>query len=634
MPQRAGRGYHTPIAATRAACPAMSSKQSVERPVFTLTPHLPQSLGPLRQLSGRVLNSALGLNDLNAVYDAIPHGLDPANFSRCTLDQVGVDFVMDQASLANIPKTGAVIVVANHPHGALDGVGMIDLLARHRPDVRVMANHLLEAFVELKSTFIGVDPFGGKAAARFNVRAVRKALNWLRDGGLLMMFPGGEVSSFNWRQRRIVDPEWDSGIGWLVEKSDAPVVPTFIDGRNSIGFQCAGMVHERLRTMLLVREMMNHRGSVVSVKTAPPIEAETLRLLGSREAIAPYLQTNTYLIRARSHYRKPLVLGSMQGGDGVVEPLAEPVDKPLMAVEIEALPHEQRLIEKAGDLEVWVARAEQIPNVLQEIGRLRELSFRQVGEGTGKTVDLDVFDSYYLHLFVWDHVNHRIIGGYRLGEANNIIQRLGAKGLYVCSLFRLEQPLMDELDVALEVGRSFVRPEHQRNYSSLMLLWKGIARYVAAHPQYRVLFGPVSISNDYHPVSQQLMVRFLQINSMESKRASLVRPKRPFRSDQKDARRVDLNVGNLRIISSLLRTVEDDKVGVPVLLRQYLKLNGRILGFNVDADFNNAIDCLLWVDLARTDPTLLNKYMGSEGLKKFQHHHGGAGPDVQTGLAS
>lgn len=603
-----------------AARPELHS--SPERHRFTVAPHLPRAVGPLRSLLGRIIDKLLGLDGLNHVYRRIPHYLDPAAFARCTLDLVDVDIAIDPASLANIPKHGPCIVVANHPHGALDGVGMIELLGRYRPDTKVMANHLLESFAELKPVFIGVDPFGGKAAARFNTRAVRHALKWLRDGGLLVMFPGGEVSSFDWRTRRITDPAWDSGIGWLVEKSGAPVVPAYISGRNSCHFLAAGMIHPLLRTMLLVREMLNHRGTVIEVNCGRAIDAETLGLLGSRAAIAPYLQTSTNLIKARSYYKKPMHLGQVTPATDHFEPIAEPIPAENLAADVAALPQSQQLVSGGGDLDVWYATADQIPWLLQEIGRLRELSFRQVGEGTGKRVDLDSFDAYYLHLFVWDTKNRAVVGGYRLGEVETILNRHGSKGLYVRSLFKLSPQLKDELRMALEVGRSFVRPEHQRNYSSLMLLWKGIGTYVARHPHYRVLFGPVSISNDYHPVSQQLIVRFLQRNSMELERASLVKPMHPFPAGDGPARRIDLDVSDMRIIANLLSTVEDDNVGVPVLLRQYLKLNGRILGFNVDPEFNNSIDCLLWVDLARTDPTLLKKYMGPDGVERFLGHHG------------
>ncbi|MEQ8660453.1 MAG: GNAT family N-acyltransferase [Gammaproteobacteria bacterium] len=601
------------------------------RDPLTVAPHLPRLPAPLRRIAAALVDRALGLTELNRLHARIPLDLDGHAFARAALDAAGVDVVADATSLARIPARGACIVVANHPHGALDGIAMIELLMRRRSDVRVMANHLLKRFDELAPLFIAVDPFGGNSATRFNLRAVRESLAWLRQGGLLLMFPGGEVSSFDLATRRIVDPEWDAGVGLLVEKSGAPVVPAFIGGRNSLMFNALGLLHPSVRTALLVREMLNHRGTVIEVECGRPIEADTLALLGKRAAVAPYLKVSTYLIRARKDYRKPLRLGQMAPPAATHAAIPAAVDAALLAREVDALPASQRLVE-SGDLEVWFARAAQIPWLLQEIGRLRELTFRQVGEGTGKSVDLDLFDTYYLQLFVWDRVRRIVIGGYRLGEAERILNHYGSRGLYVRSLFKLAPQLKDDMRHAIEVGRSFVRPEHQRNYSSLLLLWKGIASYVARHPQYPVLFGPVSISNDYHPVSQQLIVRFLQRNSMELERASLVKPKRPFRADEPhERRRADLDVSDMRIIASLLSTVEDDDVGVPVLLRQYLKLNGRILGFNVDPDFNHSIDCLLWVDLRRTDPQLLTKYMGRAGLARFLAYHGLSADDQATG---
>ena len=603
-------------------CAKMSEPQlsNLKRHHFTVGAHLPGRLGPLRQPLANVIDRVFGLDGLNGVYAAIPQHLDPQSFARCTLDLVGVDVRMDNASLNNLPATGPCIVVTNHPHGALDGLAVIDVLMRRRPDVRVMANHLLEGFAELKPVFIGVDTLGGRDAQRINFSAVRRALSWLKRGGLLMLFPGGEVSSLDLGARAIGDPPWDSGIGWLVEKSGAPVVPAFISGRNSALFQVAGLVHPRLRTALLVREMLNHAGAIIDVTCGRVIDGETLKLLGDRAAVAPFLQTATYLIKARSAYKKPWRLERISGPRTRDDPISAPIDTALLNAEVNALPAAQRLV-RNGRLQVWYAHADQIPWLLQEIGRLRELTFRQVGEGTGKSADLDLFDSYYTHLFLWDSDSNAVIGGYRLGQADRILPRYGAKGLYVRSLFRLDRLLTEELHAALELGRSFVRPEHQRNYSSLMLLWKGIGAFLARHPHYRILFGPVSISNDYHPVSQQIIVRFLQRNSMEPHRASRVKPRRPFRSKHDEAQLVDLNVSDPRIIASLLSTVEDDDVGIPVLLRQYLKMNGRILGFNVDPDFNNAIDCMLWADLTRIEVPLLRKYMGRDGAERFLAHH-------------
>ncbi len=566
-----------------------------------------------------LLDFVFGLTKLAEVYSR-SIGKSPLAFTTDVLNDVHVIFKSGDNSIKNIPSLGGCIVVANHPHGMLDGVGIIKVLLEHRKDIRVMANHLLYCFDELKSIFIGVDPFRGDKAKRFNTKAVLEARKWINDGGLLVIFPGGEVSSFNWRKRVVTDPVWDSGVSWLAEKSNAPVIPTFIDGRNSIWFQLAGVLHPSLRTSLLVREFLHHKRKIINVYCGPLIDAKTLQRLPDASEIARYLRTCTYLINDRNSYRKPFALRRKQT-TRVPEKIGEGYSPDLLDSEVKHLPSSQCLVPKTGKLEVWYAHSEQIPTLLKEIGRLREVTFREVGEGTGKTEDIDEFDTYYQHLFLWHTENRQVVGGYRLGDAKKILEQKGQKGLYICSLFSLAKKLQEDLDFALEVGRSFVRIEHQRNYSSLMLLWKGIGRYVALHPDFRYLLGPVSISNDYHPLSQQLIVRFLQGNSMEKDRMSLVTPKQPFRLEKKHSKRVDLSIADLEVVGNLLATLEDDNVGIPVLLRQYLKLNGQILGFNVDHEFGNSIDCLLWVDLTKTDEILLNKYMEPDNAKAFLCRH-------------
>jgi len=321
-----------------------------------------------------------------------------------------------------------------------------------------------------------------------------------------------------------------------------------------------------------------------------------------------------------------VVLGRAGSPKREEETLSAAIPPHVLAQEVAELPKAQCIL-TSGQLQVWHANADQIPWLLQEIGRLREVSFRAVGEGTGKRSDIDLFDSYYVHLFVWDAHKRKIVGGYRLGQADEILRRHGPRGLYVHSLFKLAPELQQTLEAAIEVGRSFVAPEYQRSYSALLLLWKGIATYLALRPHCHILFGPVSISNEYHPISQQMLVRFLLQHKFEQLRASLVKPRHPFRPRADEVTSiVDLDSGDLKLVADLLGSVEPDERGVPVLIRQYLKLGGRILGFNIDNDFGNSIDCLLWVDMRRTELPLLRKYMGNELAEAFHARHVPASP--------
>lgn len=275
-----------------------------------------------------------------------------------------------------------------------------------------------------------------------------------------------------------------------------------------------------------------------------------------------------------------------------------------------------------GDFKVYCANAEQTPHILQELGRLREITFRATGEGTGKSIDLDIYDNYYLHLFIWHSTRYEIVGAYRLGLGDKIMKRFGKRGFYSHSLFKYHSQLINQLNPAIELGRSFIREEYQRSFSPLMLLWKGIGAYIAQHPHYRKLFGPVSISNNYQRSSQQLMVDFLRANNHRPELSRLVKPRSPFKS--KEIHYPDQATSgfkNIDSIAQLISEIEQDNKGIPILLKQYLKLGGTILEFNVDDQFNNALDGLIMVDLLHTDPKVLGKYMGNDAAQMFLQHH-------------
>jgi len=307
------------------------------------------------------------------------------------------------------------------------------------------------------------------------------------------------------------------------------------------------------------------------------------------------------------------------------ERVAAPVSASLLKAEVEALSAEQRLVE-SGQYLIQYARAPQIPWCLQEIGRLRELTFRAAGEGTGKASDIDLFDAYYLHLFLWDRETSAIVGAYRMGLADDILSRYGERGLYTRSLFSYGPKFLRTLNPAIELGRSFVRTEYQRSFSPLLLLWRGIGQFILRSPQYAVLFGPVSISNSYAPISRQLMVDYLRAHNIEAKLARHVRPRRPFRAVRSRTEN-EVEVADFKDIEHLSRAIariEHDSKGIPILLKQYLKLGGRLLGFSADDKFSDTLDGLIMVDLRASEPRVLARYMGEAGAAAFFAHHTGA----------
>jgi putative hemolysin len=307
---------------------------------------------------------------------------------------------------------------------------------------------------------------------------------------------------------------------------------------------------------------------------------------------------------------------------GVPAAVIDEVPCAALKAEIDALPSNQRLV-VSGGLHVYWARARQAPWVVQEIGRLRELTFRAVGEGSGKSADIDLFDAYYLHMFVWDADANAIVGGYRLGLVDEILATYGKRGLYTHSLFKYGMRVLDMLNPSIELGRSFVRAEYQRSFAPMLLLWSGIGRFVERSPKYAVLFGPVSISNSYSSASRRLIVDYFAAHTAETRLMNQVKPRRPFRDHRRRfASDPDATCpGTLDELSRMVAEIEPDHKGVPVLLRQYLRLGGRILAFNVDPEFGNALDGLIMVDLRQVEPTLLVRYMGKSGTMAFRAHH-------------
>jgi putative hemolysin len=271
----------------------------------------------------------------------------------------------------------------------------------------------------------------------------------------------------------------------------------------------------------------------------------------------------------------------------------------------------------SGDMDVYCSEASSIPSVLREIGRLRELAFREVGEGTLQALDLDEFDQVYLHLFAWNRKTREVVGAYRVGRTDTILATRGLAGLYTSTLFRYDERLMRRLSPALELGRSFVRREYQRNPNALLLLWKGIGQLVACSPQYRTLFGPVSISSRYRDISQQMLIEFLEQNHRDGDLAQLVEALNPPSLPPLPGRAT----GTVGELDALISASEPDGKGIPVLLRQYLRLNARVIGFNVDPAFGDALDALVTVDLTEVDPAILNRYLGKQGAAAFVAYH-------------
>lgn len=596
---------------------------------------IPKGAGPFRPLlraGAGLVERALGLRGLERVHQGAQGAGDSFDFVARSLEFLDTGFEVPTEELARIPSQGPVVIVANHPHGMLDGLLVTDLVGRVRRDFQFLANHLLRRIPEMADLVIPMDPFGGPEAAGQNRQALRTAKRKLENGGCIVLFPAGIVAHERGPGGKVLDAPWRRTVATLVRRTGAQVVPLYIDGKNSRWFQMVGKIHADLRTALLPRELLRKRHSVTRMRVGHPIPASRLDRFQADRELTDYLRLRCELLG-----RRPTGAGRLRRSltdllrrrrvarAEALEPIEAAQPTEVIEAEIAGLPAEARLVE-AGRFDVFIARAPAIPRVLQEIARLREVTFRQVGEGTGKATDRDEFDDTYLHLWVWDKEARTIAGAYRLGESDRLLEKGDLDALYTATLFSFDQRFVDAVTPGLEMGRSFVAPAYQRNYLPLLLLWRGIGAYVVKNPRYKLLFGPVSISAEYEALSQGLMLGHLKAHRFEPELATRVAPRNPVgdaNSDRFGLFWSDVMLGDLDEVSRMVSDVERDEKGVPVLVREYLKLGGRFVAFNRDPLFSDVVDGLVLVDLTQTPAKLLRRYMGDEASQTFLAHHAG-----------
>jgi putative hemolysin len=594
--------------------PSHSNSVLANAPVLAGLPGLASKLIPLDQaqeLYKRVTRAKADLRDTSVLV--------------ALLREMQIDLRVNDADIERIPRKGPVVVVANHPYGMLDGAVLAVLLSRVRRDVKVLTNFILKDVPELEQYCIFVDPFQTPTSIERNRRALKEALEWVQDGGMLGIFPAGEVSHWQSPQAGIADPQWSETATRIVRKTGAATLPVYFCGRNSLAFQVVGLLHARVRTAFLLHEFLQQAGKTVALRVGSAIPADSIASIPDDREATEYLRWRTYLLAQRGKQQVKIPQAVRKAFPRKAQEAITPaLPRELLLCDINALPAD-RCLARNGDFAVYMAQATEIPHLLQEIGRLREVTFREVGEGTGKRTDLDRYDRYYCHLLLWNKTKEELVGAYRAGNTSEIIAKHGVEGLYTSTLFRYDKGLFDKMGPALELGRSFIRPEYQRQYAPLLLLWKGIARYITVRPETPVLFGAVSISNTYNHASRELIYSFFEARRQDDELAEFVQPRSPFRPGRIgrwDCRAVSHILRDLEELSEPIADVELDGKGLPILLKQYAKIGGKLLGFNVDRKFSDVLDGLVVVDLRQTEASVLERYMGKDAAGAFRKLHG------------
>lgn len=556
----------------------------------------------------KLTQSMLGINKINDLY-ANASDKEGVDFAQAILDQLGVVIESDRKQLDSIPTAGPFVVVANHPHGALDGLLLMVLIARIRPDVKFLGNFLLTKIDTLNDFFLPVDPFDAKNGR--NISGVRRAIEHLKSGAPLVVFPAGEVSTYQKKFGKIEDKPWSESMIKLILQSGAPVVPIYIDGHNSLIFHLLGKLHPMLRTVRLPLELTNKRGRSVAVAIGSPVSPKRLQDMGDTKNVTDFLRANVYCLRstvtesATDRQDELAVSRALrlrkrrkQQAKTAASEVVEPVDKQLLAAELEAIaPH--RMLIQAGGMRLYCAPTSDIPLTMREIARLREVTFRAAGEGTLLELDSDKYDDLYEHLFIWDIENQAIAGAYRIGFGDVLLDNRGFEGFYTYTLFEFSRRLNDVLRQSIELGRSFVVPDYQRKSQTLLLLWRGILQVLLRNPSYRYLIGPVSMSGGYSMAAKWLLIEYIKTNYWNAELAKHVVARNGISALGRptiDAALIK-KIVSTEEIDKLIRDVEPTGQGMPILMKKYLQLGGRVMGFNIDPLFNDTLDAMLILDL-------------------------------------
>jgi putative hemolysin len=545
-------------------------------------------------------------NRLNRVY-ASTYDSDPAVFINSILDHLDIKFEVSDKELGNIPQTGPFITVSNHPFGGIDAIILLKILMKRRPDVKVVANFLLQKIDPLKKLILPSDGQGGTGEKKSHSEAIADAMNYVSEGHGLALFPAGEVSTYQAESGLIIDREWKEPVLMAIRAAGVPVIPVYFHGTNSRWYHILDRIHPLLGTAGLGRELINKRHKVIKVRIGQPVSVKEQAGFGDAARFGRYLRARTYSLGSSLEAR-PFFSGFKHRRIRNQEPVEPPGDKEILRNEIDSVRPVYELF-RSGIYTVLFAPTRMIPNLIREIGRQREVTFRAVGEGTNRSTDIDEYDFYYHHLVVWDDEACALVGAYRIGKGNEILSQYGVKGFYINSLFRIDKAFEPVLAESLELGRSFVVPEYQKKAMSLFLLWKGLLTVLLRNSGYRWLIGPVSISNEFSEFSKSLIVEFVRNNFYDREMARHIRPRNRF-NVQLD-KRVDSEI----IISSADRDISrvekvisdvDNGYRIPVLLKKYLELNARIIGFNVDPDFNNCLDGLILADVYNIPAAFVN----------------------------
>lgn len=530
-----------------------------------------------------------GLGKINRLFDGAAD-YQGREFADHLLENMKISIQIEDGQLDNIPKEGGFIVVSNHPFGGIEGVMLYSVVAKRRPDFKLMANFILSHIPNLKEAFFSVNPFTDNPEWKSSVGGIKGAIQHIAAGNGLGVFPAGEVSRYHGHDFP-EDLPWSTSIARIIKNAGVPVIPVFWEGRNSRLFYAVDKIHTMLGTARLTRELANKQGTNFRLVIGRPILPAEIESYNQPKALAAYLRSRSYALEANLPVKEKQHPKEMTA-------IAPKVSTELLVKELEQI-REKAFLFTSSNFDCYLVDYVDIPNIMTDIARLREEAFRAIGEGTGKALDQDQYDVHFKHLILWDRVKQQIAGSYRLGIGSEIVGKHGLKGFYISSLFHLDESFSDKLSRTIELGRSFVAIDYQKEVLPLMLLLRGLSDVVVKYPEIQHFIGPVSISAWYPKFYQSLIYKYVtEKHPVDPELAKKATPMTPFVSDflKVDPEvLIGASMDTIDKFDKFLFRLSNGNYRMPTLFKKYLKLNAKVLCFNVDPDFNDTLDALLFL---------------------------------------
>ncbi len=566
--------------------------------------------GILGTFSGWLLMKVLKISTINKIYDRNKH-LKDLGFLNALLDDLQIKFEIPEEDFKRLPKNGAYITISNHPLGGIDGLLLLKLMLEKEPNFKIIANFLLHRIDPMKQYIMPVNPFENHKDAKSSVIGIKETLRHLSDGKPLGMFPAGEVSTYK-DGKLMVDKPWEEGAIKVIRKAQVPVVPIYFHAKNSWLFYLLSKISGTMRTAKLPSEVFSQKHRAIKVRIGKPISVAEQNEYISIEDYSEFLRRKTYMLANPFEKDTPFLPTPTLKLTKNPKEIVIAASQDNMIKEVNSLRENDCRLLQSKNYEVFFAKAKDIPNVLHEIGRLREVTFRAVGEGTNESIDIDSYDKYYRHMFLWDADTQKIAGAYRMGLGSEIYPKYGINGFYLTDLFRFEPELHDMLHHSIEMGRAFIIKEYQQKPMPLFLLWKGIIHITLHYPEHKFLLGGVSISNQFSDFSKSLMIEFMKSNFYDPYIAQYIHPDKAFKVKLKDADKdfiFDEAEADLNKFDKLIDELEPGALRLPVLIKKYIKQNARLVAFNVDPMFNNAIDGLMYIRISEIPESTVKPVM-------------------------